>query len=232
MHGVGFLCGSGSIPAPARWRGKTGPADVSAAIHGIDLSDIVFRKDGAAPIKYQPTCPSYGRSGSLPAPFRRSPAEQNLSRPLRQERFISCVLEIVRNVGNAVRTIPFLALWRQGGRSLLLQGDGHPHPLTGPSAASNGMTPYRPPCSAPKPVAINSRPCAPLPATPAAAYASGCPATSADIRSQILSAASLGMEARWHSSIRSQSDGERSRSTALRMSLAESATAVPMPVCV
>ena len=36
---------------------KTGPADVSAAIHGIDLSDIVFRKDGTAPIKYQPSCP-------------------------------------------------------------------------------------------------------------------------------------------------------------------------------
>ena len=28
---------------------KTGPADVSAAIHGIDLSDIVFRKDGQYP---------------------------------------------------------------------------------------------------------------------------------------------------------------------------------------
>ena len=82
--------------------------------------------------------------------------------PAAAREVFSCVLEIIRNEGNAVSTAPVSGSRAAGeGARLLLQGDGHPRPLPGPSAASNGMTPYRPPCSAPKPVAINLRPCAP-----------------------------------------------------------------------
>lgn len=41
------------------------------------------------------------------------------------------------------------------------KGMGFPFSLIRPAAVSKGMTPYRPPSSAPKPIAINSRPCAP-----------------------------------------------------------------------
>ena len=142
LHGVGFLCGSVSILAPARWRGKTGPADVSAAIHSIDLSDIVFRKDGQYPSRVnhpahqKPTCPSYGRPGSLPAqpagripvpalwiapaPFRRSPAEQNLSRPLRQESFFLACWKS-SGMWETPSEHPVPCSWGQGGRASLLQ---------------------------------------------------------------------------------------------------------------